>query len=203
MRKGLQTRAAILDAALSISSREGLEGLTIGLLAERTKMSKSGVFAHFGSREELQLAVIREYTRRFEEEVFLPGIQERRGLPRLRALFQRWIKRDAREIATSDCMYISGAIEYDDRPGPVRDELLKIVNVWRIALLRAAEQAVESGDLRADTDCDQLIFEARALMLGLHHDLRFLQIDNTVQRTERAFERLIAAYATKPLAVAA
>src|SRR5271163_3110615 len=116
MRKGEQTRAAILDAALVMAGRDGLEGLTIGLLADRMQMSKSGVFAHFGSREDLQIAVIQEYHRRFEDEVFLPSISEKRGLPRLRAMFHRWVERHAREI-TSGCIYVSGAVEYDDRPG--------------------------------------------------------------------------------------
>ena len=96
--KGQQTRAAILDAALALASQMGLEGLSIGALAEVTKMSKSGVFAHFGSREELQISVIREYHRRFEQEVFYPAIAEARGLPRLAALFERWLKRVSVEI---------------------------------------------------------------------------------------------------------
>src|SRR6188768_3567543 len=89
MQKGQQTKAAIVDAALGLATQIGLEGLSIGALAEVTRMSKSGVFAHFGSREELQISVIREYHARFEQEVFFPAVRERRGLPRLRALFER------------------------------------------------------------------------------------------------------------------
>src|ERR1700712_965599 len=113
MRKGEQTRVAILDAALDLSSRDGLEGLTIGSLAERMQMSKSGVFAHFGSREDLQIAVLEQYQRRFVEEGLEPSLAQRRGLPRLRAMFGRWLERTAREAA-SGCIYISGATEYDD-----------------------------------------------------------------------------------------
>jgi len=202
MRKGEQTRAAILDAALDLASRDGLEGLTIGLLAERMQMSKSGVFSHFGSREDLQIAVIKEYHRRFEEEVFFPSIQEPRGLPRVRALFQRWVQRHSREIA-SGCIYISGAVEYDDRPGPIRDELLQMVLAWRRALLRAARQAVEMGHLQPQTDCEQLVYEMRALILALHHDARFLKVTDAIERTERAFARLIASYSTPTMAHAA
>ncbi len=202
MRKGEQTRAAILDAALDMAGRDGLEGVTIGLLAERMHMSKSGVFAHFGSREELQIAVIRAYHRRFEQEVFFPAIEEPRGLSRLRALFQRWVARHKREIA-SGCMYISGAVEYDDRPGLIRDELFSMVKAWHAALERAARQAMETGELRADTDCEQLVFEARALILALHHDARFLRAADAAMRTERAFERLIAAHRHPDLAAAA
>src|SRR5881275_354948 len=93
LQKGQQTKAAIVDAALGLATQIGLEGLSIGALAEVTQMSKSGVFAHFGSREELQISVVREYHQRFEEEVFFPALREPRGLPRLRALFDRWIKR--------------------------------------------------------------------------------------------------------------
>ena len=117
LNKGSQTRAAILDAALGLASQIGLEGLSIGALAEVTQMSKSGVFAHFGSREELQISVMREYHAKFEEEVFYPAVREARGLPRLRAMFERWVKRVSVEI-DSGCIYISGAVEFDDRPGP-------------------------------------------------------------------------------------
>jgi AcrR family transcriptional regulator len=202
MRKGEQTRAAILDAALDLASRDGLEGLTIGLLADRMQMSKSGVFAHFGSREDLQIAVIQEYHRRFELEVFYPSIQEPRGLPRLRAMFARWVERHKREIA-SGCMYISGAVEYDDRPGPIRDELLQMVTAWRLALLRAARQAVEVGHFRVDADCEQLVYEMRALILALHHDARFLGLADSVERSERAFERQIEGVLSPTFAVAA
>src|ERR1700754_3961990 len=130
--KGRQTRATILDAALALASHMGLEGLSIGALAEVTQMSKSGVFAHFGSREELQISVIREYHRRFEEEVFYPAIHAGRGLPRLRALFANWMKRTSVEI-DSGCIYISGAVEFDDRTGPVRDALVGSVKTWLAA----------------------------------------------------------------------
>ena len=100
MRKGEQTRAAILDVALELASRNGLEGLTIGLLADRMNMSKSGVFAHFGSREDLQMEVLKLYHHRFEQEVFYPSVKEPRGLPRLASMFARWLKRVSVEIAS-------------------------------------------------------------------------------------------------------
>ena len=115
LQKGQQTRATILEAALGLASSMGLEGLSIGALAEVTQMSKSGVFAHFGSREELQISVIREYHAKFEEEVFFPAVREARGLPRLRALFERWIKRVSVEL-DSGCIYISGAVEFGTPP---------------------------------------------------------------------------------------
>jgi len=200
--KGEQTRAAIVAMALDLASREGLEGLTIGLLAERMGMSKSGVFAHFGSREDLQLAVVCAYHECFEDEVFRPALREPRGLARLRAMVHGWLRRHADELTTG-CMYISGAVEYDDRPGPIRDELLRMVLAWQDALLRAARQAIDTGELLADTDCAQLVFEVRALVLGLHHDVRFLKAENARQRAERAIERLINQYRVPALLAAA
>ncbi len=188
--KGEQTRASILEAALELASREGLEGLTIGALAERMSMSKSGVFAHFGSREDLQLDVLRFYNHLFEQEVFYPSMTEPRGLPRLRSLFNRWIARVSREIA-SGCIYISGAVEYDDRPGPIRDQLASMVQTWQKALRRAARQASDEGHLPASTDPDQLAFEMYGLVLALHHDARFIRSPDAVQRAHKGFERLV------------
>jgi AcrR family transcriptional regulator len=195
--KGRQTRAAILDAALTLASHMGLEGLSIGALAEVTDMSKSGVFAHFGSREELQISVVREYHARFEEEVFFPALKEARGLPRLRALFERWLRRVSAEI-DSGCIYISGAVEFDDRPGPVRDALVTMVRTWQQALERAIRAAVTEGHLRADTDAQQVLFELHGLVLALHHDARFLQSPGAVERARAAFERLLADHASGP-----
>lgn len=193
MRKGELTRAAILDVALELSSRDGLEGLTIGVLADRMNMSKSGVFAHFGSREDLQLEVVKLYHHRFEQEVFFPSVREPRGLPRLQSMFDRWLARVSVEIA-SGCIYISGAVEYDDRPGPIREELVKMVQAWQGALQRSARQAIEVGDLRPDTDAEQLVYEMYGLILALHHDARFLRMPGAVERARRGFERLIENY---------
>jgi AcrR family transcriptional regulator len=195
MRKGELTRAAILDMALELASRDGLEGLTIGLLADKMNMSKSGVFAHFGSREDLQLEVLKLYHHRFEQEVFFPSIKEPRGLPRLRAMFARWITRVSEEIA-SGCIYISGAVEYDDRPGPIREELVTMVSAWQGALLRCVQQAIETGDLKQDTDAAQLVYEMYGLILAVHHDARFMRTPGSVERARTGFTRLIENYRT-------
>ncbi|WP_211452375.1 TetR/AcrR family transcriptional regulator [Collimonas antrihumi] len=193
MRKGEMTRAAILDVAITLASRDGLEGLTIGLLAEKMNMSKSGVFAHFGSREDLQIEVVKLYHRQFEQEVFYPSIKEARGLPRLEAMFARWIRQVTIEIA-SGCIYISGAVEYDDRPGEIREQLVTMVRTWQEALHRCTLQAIEAGHLRADTDADQLVYEMYGLILGLHHDARFLKKAGSVERAQKGFDRLIDSY---------
>ena len=191
LRKGEQTRASILDVALDLASREGLAGLTIGVLAERMSMSKSGVFAHFGSREDLQIDVLKLYHQQFEQEVFYPSLREPRGLPRLQSLFSRWIARVSLEIA-SGCIYISGAVEYDDRPGPIREHLVKMVRTWQLALQRAAQQAVDEHHLAPDTDTQQLVFEMYGLVLALHHDARFIRSPGCVDRAHAGFARLIA-----------
>jgi len=188
--KGQQTKAAIVDAALGLATQIGLEGLSIGALAEVMHMSKSGVFAHFGSREELQISVIREYHGRFEEEVFFPALQQPRGLPRLRALFHNWMMRTSVEI-DSGCLYISGAVEFDDRPGPVRDALASSVQTWLTALNRAVVQAKEAGHLRADTDEHQIAFEIHGLVLALHYEARFLKRPGSIERANTAFSNIL------------
>jgi len=191
--KGRQTRATILDAALKLASHMGLEGLSIGALAEVTEMSKSGVFAHFGSREELQISVVREYHNRFEEEVFVPALREPRGLPRLRALFERWVRRVSAEI-DSGCIYISGAVEFDDRTGPVRDALVGSVKTWLAAMRRAVVSAKEEGHLRGDVDEDQLLFEIHGLILALHYEARFLKTPGSIDRANAGFDNILRQY---------
>jgi len=193
LQKGQQTKAAILEAALTMASHFGVEGLSIGALAEVIQMSKSGVFAHFGSREELQISVIREYHQRFEQEVFYPALSAPKGLPRLRALFENWTKRTSIEI-DSGCIYISGAVEFDDRPGPVRDALVNIVQVWHQALRRAIRLAVTEGHLSSEVDEAQLLFEIHGLILALHYEARFMQAPDATQRVQRGFENILRPY---------
>lgn len=197
MQKGQQTKATIVDAALGLATQIGLEGLSIGALAEVARMSKSGVFAHFGSREELQLSVVREYHERFETEVFYPALKAARGLPRLRALFANWMKRTSAEI-DSGCLYISGAAEFDDRPGPVRDALASSVKTWLKAVHRAVTQARDEGHLSADMDANQMVFEIHGLILALQYEARFLKSSHSLDRTSRGFENILQRYGVKP-----
>ncbi len=193
LHKGQQTKTAIIDAALGLASQIGLEGLSIGALAEATGMSKSGVFAHFGSREELQISVVREYHQRFEQEVFYPAMAEPRGLPRLRSMFDHWMQRTSIEI-DSGCIYISGAVEFDDREGPVRDALVGSVSTWMAAMRRAIVQCKECGQLRGDTDPDQMLFEIHGLILALHYEARLLKTPGSVERARRGFDHILARY---------
>jgi AcrR family transcriptional regulator len=191
--KGQQTKAAIVHAALNLATHIGLEGLSIGALAERMQMSKSGVFAHFGSREELQVSVVREYHARFEEEVFYPAMKADRGLPRLRALFGHWMARTAIEI-DQGCIYISGAIEFEDRDGPVRDALVTSMTLWLNALKRAVAQAKATGELTPDTDEAQVTFEIHGLILTLHYQARFMRSADALARAQTSFEHILARY---------
>ena len=197
LQKGQQTKQAIVDAALGLAAHIGLEGLSIGALAEVMHMSKSGVFAHFGSREELQISVIREYFARFSEEVFLPAMSQPRGLPRVRALFGNWMKRVALEIQ-SGCIFISGAVEFDDRPGGVRDALAYSVQTWLVALHRAVVQAKEIGQLQTQADEAQIAFEIHGLILAAHYEARFLKNPGATARALSGFENILARYG-KPI----
>ena len=189
--KGQQTKVAIVDAALRMAAQVGLEGLSIGSLAETMGMSKSGVFAHFGSRDELLISVIREYYARFEAQVFQPAMAQPRGLPRVRALFENWMRFTSAEL-DSGCIFISGAVEFDDRPGPVRDALAEAVDAWIEAMTRAVAQACEQGHLAADADPRQISFEIHALILALHYEARFMRRPGSMERAEQGFRNILA-----------
>lgn len=195
--KGLQTKANIIDAALQLAMHNGLESLSIGGLADATQMSKSGVFAHFGSREELQISVVREYHQRFEQEVFYPALQIERGVLRLRALFDNWMKRTTIEL-DSGCIYISGAIEFQDQIGPVRDALVNSVGTWHAALHRAIAQCKELGDVQADADEGQILSQIHGLILVLHYEARFMRSPGAMERALTGFENILWRYGTTP-----
>ena len=192
--KRAATRDTILDHAYALARRDGLEGLSIGGLAGDVGMSKSGVFAHFGSREDLQLAVLDTGRQRFVDRVLLPALQRPRGLPRLRAIVANWFEW-AREHQ-SGCVLLSAASEYDGRDGALHDGVVRQQAGWRDELQKAIAQAVELGHLRSDTDVAQLAFEIYALMLGLHHDAGLFGFDEAGQRTRAAFERLWRSWQT-------
>lgn len=200
LQKGQQTKQSIVDAALGLAAQIGLEGLSIGALAEVTQMSKSGVFAHFGSREELQISVIREYYARFADEVFFPAMDQPRGLPRVHALFSNWMTRVAVEIQ-SGCIFISGAVEFDDRPGPVRDALASSVKTWLNAVYRAVVQAKAEGHLNSDADEEQMAFEIHGLILAAHYEARFLKNPGATGRANTGFKNILARYGKPVTAV--
>lgn len=191
--KGRQTRAEIVDVALQMAAQVGLEGLSIGSLAAAVGKSKSGVFAHFGSREGLQIAIVHEYYARFEAEVFQPAMRKPRGLPRVRALFENWLRHTGAELDSGN-IFVSGAVDFDDRPGAVRDALAEAVATWIDAFARAVGQAVGEGHLRADADPRQVTFETHGLILALHYEARFLRRPGAPARARQGFANILARY---------
>ncbi len=189
------TLSAIVDTALRMSIADGLESLTIGDVAKRLGLSKSGVFSRIGSREALQMAVIDAFAARFMQDVFVPAMREPRGLPRLNAVMQLWLKRAAdHDIPDGGCLFSSGAFELDDREGPLRDLLLDRVMRWRAALRRSVVQAVEEGHLRPETDVDQVVFELDGLFVTLMREARFIREPRAAERCWSAYERLIRSF---------
>jgi AcrR family transcriptional regulator len=193
--KGERTRAAILEAGFRIVSEAGLEGLTIGTLAATTGMSKSGLFAHFGSREDLLLAVLALGQEEFVRLVVNPALAKPRGLPRLRALFTHWLDWTESADLPGGCPMIGGATEFDDKPGPVREALASGQRAWIATLNRAARLAIEQGQLAADTDAEQISFEMFGLALVVHHHRRLLGHDKARQRALDALEALLERHA--------
>lgn len=172
--KGERTRQSILDRAVDLASVEGLEGLTIGRLADDLGMSKSGLFAHFGSKEELQLATIQAAGERFVTEVFRPALREPRGYPRLMAICRAWVSYVGRSVFPGGCFFAAASFEFDGRPGLVRAAIAKAMDEWIGALERAITMAQDEGHIERSVDAKQLAFELNSLFFGANfaHQLR-------------------------------
>jgi AcrR family transcriptional regulator len=191
--KGIATRDWILTQAYELARESGLEGLSIGAVATSAGMSKSGVFAHFGSREQLQLALLESVGARFMDFVKAPALREPRGLPRLRKMTERWCEWS--RLHRTGCVLLSAAVEYDGRrEGAIREHVLRQQAGWRDELRYAIRLAVDGGHLRTDTDTTQLAFEIYSLMLGLHHDAGLYGYEEARHMTERALQRLFTSY---------
>lgn len=190
MAKGEETRQAILSRAFELANVVGVSGLSIGRLAEATGLSKSGLFAHFGSKEALEVAVIEEASRQFVQTVMVPALRQGRGEPRIRALFENWMVWGMRP---GGCFFVGATAELDDRPGPPRDALIQTSKDWIDELNKAARIAISEGHFRADLDPEQFAFEEYGIMLGLHTYHRFLEAPDAVARARHAFERLLDA----------
>ena len=182
--RGLKTRRAILRKAVNIASLEGLEGLTIGKLASTLRISKSGLFAHFGSKEDLQCAVVDEARDIFVEKVVLPAGQLR-GLRLLRALCQNWLSYGEQKVFPGGCFFSAASLEFDDRPGPVRDRIVGLMKKWLGNLEHAARDAQAAGEIRKDVDVRQLAFEIQALAMGGNWSSRLFR-DQTAFRSASA-----------------
>lgn len=189
MSRGLETRRRILDGALELARTAGLEQLTIGTLASSLDLSKSGLFAHFRSKENLQLEVLDAAAARFVSEVVGPAMKAPRGEPRVIALFEQWCRWAER---SGGCIFVAATAELDDKPGVVRDRLVELQQAWLQTLARAARLAVEEGHFRAGTDVEQVAFEFYALLLATHHHTRLLRDPHALKRAKTAFDHLLS-----------
>ncbi|MBL0311323.1 MAG: TetR/AcrR family transcriptional regulator [Holophagaceae bacterium] len=168
-RKGSHTREAILAKAMDIASVQGLDGLTIGTLAEALDLSKSGLFAHFGSKEELQLATIQAARGFFAQEVMVPGLKARKGLPRLCSVIATWLDYAEREVFRGGCFFTAVSAEFDSRPGPVKDQVADCMTEWVDALARLVKEAKDLGELDRKADPRQLAWEFNSLAMGANN----------------------------------
>ena len=195
MSKGEETRAAVLDEAARQVSLVGMNGLTIGLLAERTGLSKSGLFAHFKSKEQLQVAVIDRAVELFAERVIRPALKTPRGEPRLRELFDRKLRWDSGDLSLpGGCFFASVSAELDDAPpGPVRDRLVQVELDYADTLATVFRTGISEGQFRADADPEQYAFDIRGVLLSCHHASRLLADPKAQDRARTAFEALIRA----------
>lgn len=189
--KGEETRGHILRRAFAMASTVGLEGLTIGNVAKAAGMSKSGVFAHFSSKEDLQLQVLQTAVERFTQGVTRPIISLPRGVPRIRAFFDNWMSWARSTDLPGGCVFIAAAIELDDRPGPLRDYFVATQREAVAMIEKAARIAVAEGQLRADLDIDQFAHEFYSIILAFHHFDRLFADPAAATRARRSFEGLM------------
>jgi AcrR family transcriptional regulator len=188
--KGQQTKTAILDEAVGIASRVGFNALTIGQLAESTGMSKSGLFAHFNSKEALQLETLERGRERFTDLVIRPTLSTPRGIARVRALLDNWLVWET-EALQGGCIFVTGSIEYDDQPGPMRDALVRSQLDWGEFIATVVRTGISEGDFKADLDIEQFSFTLQGLMYAYHHTARLLRDPKALDRTRQAAEQLL------------
>jgi AcrR family transcriptional regulator len=196
--RGDRTRRAILGAAVNVASVEGLEGLSIGRLATELEMSKSGLFAHFGSKEDLQIATVRAAAAIFGHRVVVPA-EERfePGIARLQGMLDNWLAYMERGIFAGGCFFAAATIEMDGRPGPVRDCVAKQMTRWTETLAAYIRTAIERGELKEDTDPEQLAFELDALGTAVNSVWQLHEDAIVFERGHRAIRRRLEADATE------
>ncbi len=192
MSKGTETRQAVLDEAARVASRVGLGGLTIGSLAATTNLSKSGLFAHFQSKEALQLQLLAHARERFIDLVVRPALAAPRGEPRVRELFRRWLAWDA-DALPGGCLFVGASAEFDDQPGPVRDRLAQDQRDWMDTIAQVFRTGIAEGHFRPDADPEQFAYDLHGVMLAFHHTSRLLGDPDAAARASRAFESLLHA----------
>lgn len=192
MSKGPATRSRILDAALRVASTDGLDGISLARVAADVGMSKSGLFAHFASKEQLQVDVIEAATRRFTDIVVRPALALPRGEPRVRAMFEGWLRWERDESIPGGCVFMHASVELDDHPGPARDVLVARQSEWLAMIAKAVRMAGEVGHFRADVDGDQFAFQLYGLVLGYHNARRLFRDPQAESRVRRVFDAMLA-----------
>jgi AcrR family transcriptional regulator len=192
MTKGEDTKHIVLEAGLDMASQLGLECVTIGNLAKATNLSKSGLFAHFHSKENLQIEILNHAALLFSEGVIVPALKTKAGIPRIRALVDNWIQWSSE--LTGGCIFVSASTDFSDRPGKVRDLLLHQQKQWIDCLRRIAQSAVQTGDFRPDIDFDQFAFDLYSLLLGFHLYYKLLDDAESKKHQETALVRLLNNY---------
>jgi AcrR family transcriptional regulator len=189
MGKGEATREAVLDEAGRMARTVGLGGMTIGTLAASTQLSKSGLYAHFQSKEDLQLQVLEHAKARFVAQVIAPALSAPRGEPRVRSLFEHKLRWDS---APGGCIFTSAATELDDQPGPVRDRVARDERDWRDTIAEVFRTGIAEGQFRPDADPEQFAFDLEGVFLAHHLTSRLLNDSTADERAWRSFEQLLA-----------
>ncbi len=192
MTKGEDTKLIVLEAGLDMANQLSLERVTIGNLAKTTNLSKSGLFAHFQSKENLQIEILNYAAQLFSESVIIPALKTEAGIPRISALVDNWT-RWCSEL-TGGCIFVSASADFSDRPGKVRNVLLRQQKDWIDCLRRIAQSAVQAGDFRQDIDDDQFAFELYSLLLGFDLYYKLLDDSETRKHQEIALVRLLDSY---------
>ena len=193
MSKGNTTRARIVETALRAASVDGLEGISLGKVAGDIGMSKSGLFAHFDSKEALQVDVIEAAAEKFAAVVVVPALSAPRGKPRLRALFEHWLKWEQNESLPGGCVFMHAVAELDDRPGPVRDALVRQQTMWLDTLAKAVRLTIDAGQFRRDVDPSLFAFQLYGIVVAYYHASRLFRDPAAKEHAERAFDAVVAA----------
>lgn len=196
--KGVATRQRILDRAVQLASTEGLDSLTIGTLASDLGLSKSGLFAHFKSKERLQLDVLDTAAADFATQVFYPALRQPRGLVRLEAVFENWLGWIRSNHESGGCIFLAAAMEWDDRDGEVREALVHWFTELEQGLVRAATLAVQTGELRADVDTQAFASDVHAIAMKYHIDSRLMRLPTALERARNAFRRVLDSAVSAP-----
>jgi AcrR family transcriptional regulator len=200
MSKGQRTRREIIDKAYVLAGDLGLEALSIGALANETGLSKSGLFAHFKSKEALQLEVIEEVRSRFANHVIRPALEAPRGEPRVRTFFEHYLRWIDTNRPSGGCMIMSLSHEYDDRPGPIRDLLVASQFDFLDVVRRMAQGGKEEGHFRPDLDVDQFAFEVFAIEMAYQHQSKFMKLPDAMTRARNAFDSVLERSRKEPTA---